>query len=45
MSSKDRAAAGRRRATAMAAYREQRPVVLALPPGGVPVATVPGQPW
>jgi putative phosphoribosyl transferase len=33
---KDRAAAGRQLAAALAAYREQRPVVHALPRGGVP---------
>lgn len=34
----DRADAGRRLATALAKYRDERPVVLALPRGGVPVA-------
>ncbi len=34
----DRADAGRHLASALAGYKEQRPVVLALPRGGVPVA-------
>ena len=39
MSFKDRSDAGRRLATALAGYKDQRPVILALPRGGVPVAT------
>ena len=35
---KDRADAGRKLATALAHYKGQRPVILALPRGGVPVA-------
>ena len=35
---KDRADAGRKLAKALAAYKDQQPVVLALPRGGVPVA-------
>jgi len=38
MSFKDRSAAGRKLALALAAYKDQQPVVLALPRGGVPVA-------
>ena len=38
MSFKNRTEAGRKLATALAAYRNQHPVVLALPRGGVPVA-------
>ena len=38
MSFKDRADAGRKLALALAAYKNQQPVVLALPRGGVPVA-------
>ena len=34
----DRADAGRKLATALAGYKSQRPVILALPRGGVPVA-------
>jgi predicted phosphoribosyltransferase len=34
----DRSAAGRKLAAALAAYRSQQPVILALPRGGVPVA-------
>ena len=35
---KDRTDAGRKLAKALAAYRDQQPVILALPRGGVPVA-------
>jgi predicted phosphoribosyltransferase len=35
---KDRADAGRKLAAALARYKDQRPIVLALPRGGVPVA-------
>ena len=35
---RDRCEAGRKLATALAGYRDQRPVILALPRGGVPVA-------
>jgi putative phosphoribosyl transferase len=35
---KDRSDAGRRLAVALAEYKDQRPVILALPRGGVPVA-------
>lgn len=35
---KDRADAGRKLAVALAEYKDQRPVILALPRGGVPVA-------
>jgi predicted phosphoribosyltransferase len=38
MSFKNRSAAGHRLAAALARYREARPIVLALPRGGVPVA-------
>ena len=38
MNFKDRLDAGRRLATALAGYKDQRPVILALPRGGVPVA-------
>ena len=38
MSFKDRSDAGRKLALALAAYKNQQPVVLALPRGGVPVA-------
>jgi predicted phosphoribosyltransferase len=38
MSFKNRSEAGRKLATALAAYRNQHPVILALPRGGVPVA-------
>jgi putative phosphoribosyl transferase len=38
MSFKDRSDAGRKLAKALAAYKDQRPVILALPRGGVPVA-------
>ena len=35
---KDRSDAGRKLAKALASYKEQQPVILALPRGGVPVA-------
>jgi predicted phosphoribosyltransferase len=35
---KDRSDAGRQLAKALASYKEQRPMILALPRGGVPVA-------
>jgi putative phosphoribosyl transferase len=35
---KDRADAGRKLAVALAGYKDQHPVILALPRGGVPVA-------
>jgi len=38
MSFKDRSGAGRKLAKALAAYKDQHPVILALPRGGVPVA-------
>ena len=38
MSFKDRADAGRKLAAAVMEYKDQQPVVLALPRGGVPVA-------
>jgi putative phosphoribosyl transferase len=38
MSFKDRSDAGRKLAKALAGYKDQRPVILALPRGGVPVA-------
>ncbi len=38
MSFKDRSEAGRELAKALAAYKDQHPVILALPRGGVPVA-------
>src|SRR6516225_9382145 len=38
MSFKDRSEAGRKLAKALAAYKVQHPVILALPRGGVPVA-------
>ena len=38
MSFKDRSDAGRKLAAALASYKDQQPVILALPRGGVPVA-------
>jgi len=38
MSFRNRSEAGRKLAKALAAYKDQRPVILALPRGGVPVA-------
>ena len=38
MSFKHRSEAGRKLAKALAAYKDQHPVILALPRGGVPVA-------
>ena len=38
MSFKDRSDAGRQLAAALAGYKDQQPVILALPRGGVPVA-------
>ena len=38
MSFKDRSEAGRKLTKALAAYKDQHPVILALPRGGVPVA-------
>jgi putative phosphoribosyl transferase len=35
---KDRSDAGRKLAKALAGYKDQHPVILALPRGGVPVA-------
>ena len=35
---KDRSDAGRQLAKALASYKEERPIILALPRGGVPVA-------
>ena len=40
MSFKHRADAGRKLALALADYKNQQPVILALPRGGVPVATI-----
>jgi putative phosphoribosyl transferase len=40
MSFKDRSDAGRKLVLALADYKNQQPVVLALPRGGVPVATI-----
>ncbi len=38
MSFRNRSDAGRQLAKALAGYKDQRPVILALPRGGVPVA-------
>ena len=38
MSFKDRSDAGRQLAAALASYKDQQPVIFALPRGGVPVA-------
>jgi len=38
MSFKDRSEAGRKLTKALAVYKDQHPVILALPRGGVPVA-------
>ena len=42
---RNRSDAGKRLATALAGFRDERPVILALPRGGVPVAAEIARPW